>query len=144
MPKGIHNGRRGGNHQKSLQERFWNNTLQSQVRIPDACWDWHGTMCGPQRKRYGVIRDNYKQKKAHRVAWELVNGPIPEGYVVRHMCDNKLCVNTKHLKLGTVCDNNNDKTGKHKFIPVLPDKYEEALALLEEHGYVSTKLEASQ
>ncbi len=137
MPKGIHNGPRGGNHQKSLIERF--NNSHQKGSCEDECWIWTGTINGPGKKRYGVIRDNYKQKKAHRVSYELHKGEIPDGLVVRHLCDNKLCVNPNHLEVGTVGDNNRDKVGKHLYISVLPEKYEEALLLLKEKGYVSTK-----
>ncbi len=133
MPRGVHKVPNyvGKNYWPSAEERFWSN-----VEKTDGCWEWHGTTTAG-RKKYGVLRNNYKQVKAHRFSWELVNGPIPEGLVIRHMCDNKLCVNPDHLKVGTVCDNNGDKTGKHRFIPVLPDKYDEAMALLKEHGYAS-------
>lgn len=41
----------------------------------------------------------YKRMSAHRFAWEAVNGPAPEGFDVRHTCDNTLCCNPGHLKL---------------------------------------------
>ena len=61
MPKGVHNGNRGGNHQKPLKERFDNSCQKGECQ--DGCWLWTGTQCGTSKKRYGVIRDNYKQKK---------------------------------------------------------------------------------
>lgn len=133
MPKGIHNGHRGGSYQKPLKERFDNSHQKGNG--DDDCWIWTGTQNGRPKKRYGVIRDNYKQKKAHRVSYELYKGQIPEGLVVRHLCDNKLCVNPRHLKLGTVSDNNRDKVGKHLYIAVKPDKYDEAVALMKKMGY---------
>lgn len=45
---------------------------------------------------------------AHRWVWEAVNGPIPEGMVVRHRCDNRPCFRLSHLELGSVADNNDD------------------------------------
>jgi hypothetical protein len=133
MPKGIHNGHRGGNYQKPLKERFDNSHQRG--NCDDDCWIWIGTQNGKPKKRYGVIRDNYRQKKAHRVSYELYRGQIPEGLVVRHLCDNKLCVNPKHLELGTVSDNNRDKIGKHLYIAVKPDKYDEAVSLMKKMGY---------
>ena len=38
---------------------------------------------------------------AHRVAWELKHGPIPEGMEIHHKCGNKLCINVRHLELTT-------------------------------------------
>lgn len=49
---------------------------------------------------------------AHRFAWELENGAIPEGLCVLHKCDNRLCVNVEHLFLGTRDDNNKDRAAK--------------------------------
>jgi hypothetical protein len=52
--------------------------------------------------RYGCYR---KHDYAHRVAYELFYGPIPEGQVVRHKCDYGLCCNPAHLLVGTQADN---------------------------------------
>ena len=54
---------------------------------------------------------------AHRVAWEMIYGPIPDGICVCHYCNNPLCVNVAHLYLGTVARNNLDKVlfGNHYY-----------------------------
>lgn len=51
----------------------------------------------------------------HRAAWELANGPVPEGLYVLHRCDRPRCVNVAHLFLGTIADNNadRDRKGRH-------------------------------
>jgi hypothetical protein len=54
---------------------------------------------------YGWRRKNGRSGLAHRYAWEDVHGPIPDGMVVMHTCDNRPCVNVDHLKLGTQRDN---------------------------------------
>ena len=63
-----------------------------------------------------------KMVKAHRAAYETWVGPIPEGLVVRHMCDNPPCINPEHLRTGTYLENNHDmilhgrdKNGNQRF-----------------------------
>lgn len=53
-------------------------------------------------------------KIAHRVAYELACGPIPDGLCVLHRCDNPICINVEHLFLGTRADNNADKVAKNR------------------------------
>ncbi|MGH7022198.1 MAG: HNH endonuclease signature motif containing protein [Caulobacteraceae bacterium] len=61
---------------------------------------------------YGRMSVNKRNRAVHRVAWELVNGPIPEGMLALHICDNPRCCNPAHLKLGTQADNNRDRIAK--------------------------------
>ena len=67
------------------------------------CHNWIGSKVWG----YGKFWDN-KQYRAHRWIYEYLNGPIPEGLVVRHMCHNRSCVNPEHLELGTHQDNMDD------------------------------------
>lgn len=94
---------------KSLQERFWAKVDKSNL---SGCWLWLGARAGIGN--YGVIWDG-RQKRAHRVIWEMLNGPIPEGFDLCHHCDNPLCVNPSHLFLGTRSANNNDSVRKGRW-----------------------------
>jgi hypothetical protein len=92
-------------HSVSLETRFWRK-----VEKTDFCWLWKGSR---RAKSYGLISVNGKPTGAHRVAYELLVGPIPKGQVVRHyVCDNPNCVNPAHLKLGTRADNVRDRMVK--------------------------------
>lgn len=76
------------------------------VRVmPSGCHEWQG---GKLRGGYGSFKLADGMWQAHRWAWTQANGPIPEGLVVRHKCDNPPCVNVEHLELGTKSDNSWD------------------------------------
>jgi HNH endonuclease len=57
---------------------------------------------------YGRLRIGGKLRPAHRLMYELRHGPIPDGQVVRHSCDNPACINPAHLSIGTQLDNVQD------------------------------------
>ena len=79
------------------------------------CWIWtRGRYAAPFD--YGMVRAG-KVRKAHRVAYELWKGPIPEGMLVRHRCDTPACVAPDHLEVGTPQDNANDKVERGRSLP---------------------------
>jgi hypothetical protein len=101
----------------SAQDRFWRYVQKGTDE--DDCWLWTGM----QRKDgYGclTVRNNdvWKKVGAHRFAYEMAHGPIPTGLVTRHRCDNPLCVNPGHMKLGLPKDNTADmiKRGRERHV----------------------------
>lgn len=73
------------------------------LKDPDTgCWEWTGKITS---LGYGRVRFRKGEWFAHRAAWTLVNGEIPEGLEVNHMCWNSSCVNVDHLNLATRSEN---------------------------------------
>ena len=83
------------------KERFFNKVNQGQ---PDECWEWQA---GTDRDGYGRFWLDGRHEQAHRVAYCIENGELPE--VVRHACDNPSCCNPAHLEGGTQKDNMRDR-----------------------------------
>ena len=73
-------------------------TLAEKIDASGDCWEWRGK---PDRDGYKPVHMNGKNHKAHRVVWEALVGPIPEGMLVDHMCRNRGCVNPDHLTIVT-------------------------------------------
>lgn len=103
-----HGGTRRGSVAVPLAERFWDRVA---VGDPEECWPWTGPTFG---MGYGHVAQRKDSKGTHRVAYELANGPIPKGLLVRHTCDNPPCCNPAHLLLGTPADNMRDRTERNR------------------------------
>lgn len=89
----------------SVEERFWSHVDKS-----DGCWEWKLAPLSSGYGRFTLTRR--KSVRAHRMAWELEHGPIPDEMCVLHECDNRLCVRPSHLFLGTNVDNMRDRDAK--------------------------------
>lgn len=89
---------------RPMADRFWPKVDR---RGPDECWPWTG---GQNGYGYGyfnvdVTRTGHRNAAAHRVAYELSVGPIPDGLTLDHLCLNRLCVNPAHLEPVTLAEN---------------------------------------
>lgn len=103
--------RGGGPKPKSVEERFWSKVNKNgpSIRGMSNCWVFESNHGGGN---YGMLGRKEGDILAHRLSWELHNGPIPLGLKVLHKCDNTRCVNPDHLFLGTLQDNMNDMVSK--------------------------------
>lgn len=91
---------------ESIEQRFWSK-VDKNGPIPDydpklgKCWIWTaGKSLG-----YGFFNSRFTQVRAHRVSYEWLVGPIPDGLVIDHLCHVKECVNPSHLDAVTLAEN---------------------------------------
>lgn len=96
---------------QKMEWRGWTEVLHR----PDLghCWEYNGAKVSAG---YGAVSDggSRPQKAAHRLAYEAWVGPIPEGQLIRHTCDNPPCINPSHLETGTWSDNMWDKVQRER------------------------------
>ncbi len=94
----------------------------------NSCWNWKGYLCAP-KKIYGLTSSTLDGKKkkilAHRLAFRLWKGDIPQGMFILHSCDNPLCLNPDHLHIGTPKKNMDE----------MKERGREKKALGEKNGY---------
>src|SRR6266508_2168052 len=89
---------------------FWSKVDRSGG--DDACWMW---LRAVDTNGYGVLKVWGRKVSAHRYSYELAHGSIPTGLLVCHQCNNRLCVNPKHLYAGTSQQNVHDAINARTF-----------------------------
>lgn len=91
----------------SLSDRFFYVGFEIE---PDGCWRWLGS----RHTGYGKLKVRGRRYFAHRLSYELHYGAIPDGMLIRHTCDNPICVNPDHLVPGSNLDNARDKRDRRR------------------------------
>lgn len=99
-------------------ERFW---WYVDRRGEDECWEWMGFRHPQNYGAFTVVRGY--STKTHRLSFEIANGIIPPGMMIRHLCHNRPCVNPAHLVVGTNAENMADRvsSGRSRFYGLLDD-----------------------
>ncbi len=96
--------------QVQTARRFWARTVQKGT----GCWEWQAAL-GPGG--YGQLCARAfggRLWQAHRLAWVITRGTIPDGLVIAHLCDNRRCVNPSHLQPMTRAENSQDMVHKNR------------------------------
>lgn len=119
-------------------EVFW-----SRVDKSGECWPWKGA-CTRGYGRYGFEGRIWR---THCLVWVLENGPVPDGKIVRHRCDNPPCCNPAHLLVGTNQDNSRDAVerdrmarGERQHLAKLSEPKVRSIRYMSTRGYVPRQL----
>lgn len=108
---------------RPLADRFWSHVDTSGG--PDACWPWTASV---DKRGYGQLMDANKNRRTHRVAWELAHGPIPAEMEVCHRCDTPRCCHAECEIPG--CEHLKDSLGcqSHLFLGSRQDNAADAVS----------------
>jgi hypothetical protein len=85
-----------------VEQRFW---AKVDKNGPNGCWEWTASTNQDGYGTFKTPKGSTGRGKAYRFSWELVNGPIPDGMTIDHLCKNVKCVNPDHLRIVTQSEN---------------------------------------
>lgn len=102
MPRNFMDGRTRSAHGPFAPTPVLERLVASIVLAPDGCWEWNGCL---DKDGYGRLRVGSRTIGAHRAAYEISVGPVPEGLCIDHLCRNRKCINPAHLEPVTKREN---------------------------------------
>jgi len=130
-------------YRPDVEARFW-----EKVKKSEECWEWQAHV---NNKGYGHFRVSHPVRRmvfAHRYAWELLKGAIPDGLSVCHGCDNPRCVRpgSGHTFLGTHKENMQDSAAKLRIntTKLSADQIQEIRSLIRGHQTYGLTKELSE
>lgn len=88
-------------HRPIVPERL-TDRFMAKVEVTDGCWLWKASV---NNQGYGRFSVESRAQYAHRVAFVLFRGPVPDGLVIDHLCRVRRCVNPAHLRAVTQREN---------------------------------------
>ena len=116
--------------------------MKKVIQIGD-CLIWQGCVNSdgyPKLTRKLADGSSSSNIKGHRYVYECTKGEIPEGHVIRHTCDNTLCLNPDHLITGTMTDNMRDRQERRRTSNFVTDEVNELIINLRRDGLPQWKV----
>jgi hypothetical protein len=109
-----------------VEQRFWAKVRRGRE---DECWEWTaGSWVGREPNKYPTLDVNGRRLLAGKVAWELTNGPVPEGTKLYRQCTNTACCNPGHMKVGVASPETADRVSKALTGRVMPPGQRKAIS----------------
>lgn len=112
--------------------------MLKKIIFTDDCWIWTGCVNTDGYPKIG--RNGDANVKGHRYVYEHIKGEIPKGHVIRHTCDNILCLNHEHLITGTPSENMKDRQERGRTSNFVSNEQTQRIVELRKQGLSQKKV----